>query len=67
MTNYSQIMEEINKIISFCMVKGVQPHELISAIFEDEYKHIETYKKVSIYILYCLIQTLMKMVSTILK
>ncbi|EES3348391.1 hypothetical protein FR986_005154, partial [Escherichia coli] len=42
---YSQIMEEINKIISFCMVKGVQPHELISAIFEDEYKHIETYKK----------------------
>lgn len=27
------------------MVKGVQPHELVTSIFEDEYKHIETYKK----------------------
>ena len=45
MTNYIQIMKEINKIISFCMVKGVQPHELVTSIFEREYQHIETYKK----------------------
>ncbi|OUH03491.1 hypothetical protein AZ010_004098, partial [Klebsiella pneumoniae] len=45
MTNHTQIMKEINKIISFCMVKGVQPHELVTSIFEREYKHIETYKK----------------------
>lgn len=45
MTNYTQIMKEINKIISFCMVKGVQPHELVTSIFEREYQHIETYKK----------------------
>lgn len=44
MTNYTQIMKEINKIISFCMVKGVQPHELVTSIFEREYQHIETYK-----------------------
>ncbi|WBG90529.1 hypothetical protein N5580_15820 [Pantoea piersonii] len=45
MKSYAKIMEEINKIISFCMVKGVQPHELITSIFENEYQHIETYKK----------------------
>ena len=45
MTNYTQIMKEINKIISFCMVKGVQPHELVTSIFEREYQHIESYKK----------------------
>ncbi|HDR2760229.1 TPA: hypothetical protein QCJ74_003594 [Enterobacter mori] len=45
MKNYAQIMKEINKIISFCMVKGVQPHDLVTSIFENEYKHIETYKK----------------------
>lgn len=45
MTNYSQIMMEINKIISFCMVKGVQPHDLVTSIFESEYHNIETYKK----------------------
>lgn len=45
MTSYTQIMKEINKIISFCMVKGVQPHELVTSIFEREYQHIETYKK----------------------
>lgn len=27
------------------MVKGVQPHELVTSIFEREYQHIETYKK----------------------
>lgn len=45
MTSYTQIMKEINKIISFCMVKGVQPQELVTSIFEHEYQHIETYKK----------------------
>jgi len=45
MMNYSQIMKEINKIISFCMVKGVQPQDLITSIFENEYHNIETYKK----------------------
>ncbi|MEH0870376.1 hypothetical protein [Serratia liquefaciens] len=45
MTSYSLIMKEINKIISFCMVKGVQPQDLITSIFENEYQNIETYKK----------------------
>ena len=45
MISYAQIMKEIDKIISFCMVKGVQPHELITSIFESEYQHVETYKK----------------------
>lgn len=45
MTNYSQIMKEINKIISFCMVKGVQPQDLVTSIFESEYQNIETFKK----------------------
>jgi len=45
MKNYAQVMNEINKIISFCMVKGVQPHELVTSIFESEYQSIETYKK----------------------
>lgn len=27
------------------MVKGVQPYELVTSIFEREYQHIETYKK----------------------
>ena len=27
------------------MVKGVQPQELVTSIFEHEYQHIETYKK----------------------
>jgi len=38
-------MKEINKIVSFCMIKGVQPHELVTSIFEVEYEHIETFKK----------------------
>ena len=44
MINYSHIMNEINKIISFCMVKGVQPHDLVTSIFENEYQSIETFK-----------------------
>ena len=34
MNNYTHIIKKINKIIAFCMVKGVQPEELITAIFE---------------------------------
>ncbi|MGN7511552.1 hypothetical protein [Aeromonas salmonicida] len=45
MTHYSKMMKEINKIISFCMMKGVQPQDLIASIFESEYHNIETYKK----------------------
>lgn len=45
MNNYTHITKEINKIIAFCMVKGVQPEELITAIFEKEYTKIETYKE----------------------
>lgn len=45
MTNYTHITKKINKIIAFCMVKGVQPEELITAIFEKEYTNIETYKE----------------------
>ncbi|CAI2515612.1 Uncharacterised protein [Serratia liquefaciens] len=40
---------EINKItdglIAFCLMKGVQPHELVTAIFDNEYTSIETLKK----------------------
>ncbi|EGR1514203.1 hypothetical protein D6089_20475 [Vibrio vulnificus] len=43
--NNALIMKEINKIISFCMVKGVQPSELAASIFESEYHHIESYKE----------------------
>lgn len=45
MNNYTHIIKKINKIIAFCMVKGVQPEELITAIFEKEYTKIETYKE----------------------
>ncbi|PIT54089.1 hypothetical protein [Snodgrassella alvi] len=51
MTNYTHITKEINKIIAFCMVKGVQPEELITAIFEKEYTNIETYKEDDLIIL----------------
>jgi hypothetical protein len=51
MINYTHIIKEINKIIAFCMVKGVQPEELITAIFEKEYTNIETYKKDDLIIL----------------
>lgn len=32
------------KLLSNLMVKGVQPEELISAIFEEEYEKIECFK-----------------------
>lgn len=35
----------IDKIVSFCMVKGVQPDELVTAVFEDEYQSVDTCKK----------------------
>lgn len=35
---------KIDKIVAFCLMKGVQPCELITAIFEKEYTHIETIK-----------------------
>ncbi|CNI17443.1 Uncharacterised protein [Yersinia massiliensis] len=45
MTNQLKIKDIINKIIAFCMVKGVQPEELVTAIFDNEYESIETIKK----------------------
>lgn len=41
MINVAQILKNL---AAFCSVKGVQPDELITAIFEKEYKKIETYK-----------------------
>ncbi|HHN8373644.1 TPA: hypothetical protein ACRRXW_002561 [Morganella morganii] len=35
---------KIDQIVAFCLMKGVQPCELITAIFEKEYTHIETIK-----------------------
>lgn len=35
---------KIDKIVAFCLMKGVQPCELITSIFEKEYTHIETIK-----------------------
>lgn len=43
--NKTMIIKEISKIASFCMVKGVQPSELVTSIFESEYHHIESYKE----------------------
>ena len=39
------VMCAIDRIISFCMVKGVQPDELVTAVFEDEYLSVDTCKK----------------------
>lgn len=41
MINVAQILKNL---AAFCSVKGVQPDELVTAIFEKEYKKIETYK-----------------------
>lgn len=41
MINVAQILKNL---AAFCSVKGVQPDELVTAIFEKEYKNIETYK-----------------------
>jgi hypothetical protein len=35
----------IERLVAFCLVKGVQPDELVNSIFDVEYDCIETYKK----------------------
>ncbi|WP_181150242.1 hypothetical protein [Photorhabdus hindustanensis] len=40
-----KVNEIIERMVAFCLVKGVQPDELITAIFESEYDSIETIKK----------------------
>ncbi|EGT3611554.1 hypothetical protein FAP59_18390 [Morganella morganii] len=37
--------EIIDKIVAFCLMKGVQPEDLVTAIFEKEYIGIETLKQ----------------------
>lgn len=44
MNNQLKIKDIIERIIAFCMVKGVQPEELVTAIFDSEYDCIETIK-----------------------
>lgn len=43
--NSFEDLQQMNKIISLCLVQGVQPDGLITAIFEKEYTNIETYKE----------------------
>lgn len=38
-------LEIIDKIVAFCLMKGVQPEDLVTAIFEKEYISIETLKQ----------------------
>lgn len=45
MINPLKIKDVIEKLATFCLVKGVQPDELVTAIFEGEYDSIETQKK----------------------
>lgn len=45
MINSFKIKEVIERLAAFCLVKGVQPDELVTAIFEGEYDSIETLKK----------------------
>ncbi|MBS9422592.1 hypothetical protein [Photorhabdus caribbeanensis] len=40
-----KVNEIIERMVAFCLVKGVQPDELITAIFESEYDSIETINK----------------------
>ncbi|MCW7546771.1 hypothetical protein OO184_02100 [Photorhabdus sp. APURE] len=40
-----KVNEIIERMVAFCLVRGVQPDELITAIFESEYDSIETIKK----------------------
>ncbi|QTL38816.1 hypothetical protein HGO23_13125 [Xenorhabdus budapestensis] len=40
-----KINKVIDKMLAFCLTKGVQPDELVTAIFENEYDSIETLKK----------------------
>lgn len=44
MSNKTIENNKIDKIVAFCLMKGVQPYELITSIFEKEYTHIETIK-----------------------
>nr|WP_113867759.1 hypothetical protein [Brenneria salicis]NMN92922.1 hypothetical protein [Brenneria salicis ATCC 15712 = DSM 30166]RBP60958.1 hypothetical protein DES54_12810 [Brenneria salicis ATCC 15712 = DSM 30166]RLM28294.1 hypothetical protein BHG07_17545 [Brenneria salicis ATCC 15712 = DSM 30166] len=41
MINVAQILKNL---AAFCSIKGVQPDELVTAIFDKEYNRIETYK-----------------------
>ncbi|WP_207627319.1 hypothetical protein [Photorhabdus tasmaniensis] len=45
MSGSLKINEIIERMVAFCLVRGVQPDELITAIFESEYDSIETIKK----------------------
>ncbi|WP_445495789.1 hypothetical protein [Photorhabdus sp. SF281] len=45
MSDSLKINEIIERMVAFCLVRGVQPDELITAIFESEYDSIETIKK----------------------
>ncbi|WP_319938915.1 hypothetical protein [Xenorhabdus littoralis] len=45
MINSLKINKVIDKMLAFCLTKGVQPDELVTAIFENEYDSIETLKK----------------------
>lgn len=44
MSNKINENNKIDKLIAFCLMKGVQPAELVTSIFEKEYTHIETIK-----------------------
>ncbi|WP_118987673.1 hypothetical protein [Photorhabdus sp. CRCIA-P01] len=45
MIDLLKVNEIIERMVAFCLVKGVQPDELITAIFESEYDSIETIKE----------------------
>lgn len=45
MNSLTKINEIIERIVAFCLIKGVQPDELVNAIFDDPYESIETFKK----------------------
>ncbi|WP_192903097.1 hypothetical protein [Photorhabdus khanii] len=45
MIDLLKINEILERMVAFCLVRGVQPDELITAIFESEYDSIETIKK----------------------
>ncbi|MGV7963287.1 hypothetical protein QPK13_20035 [Photorhabdus tasmaniensis] len=45
MSGSLKINEIIERMVAFCLVRGVQPDGLITAIFESEYDSIETIKK----------------------
>ncbi|MCA6221172.1 hypothetical protein [Photorhabdus antumapuensis] len=45
MIDLLKVNEIIERMVAFCLVRGVQPDELITAIFESEYDSIETIKE----------------------